>query len=536
MKPVHLSSTRGCIMKKLFQVMMLPILAFSPAHAITEQARPADAFVESIGIGDRFDWLWNDGKLSSARAAIDNLHIRHLRVGIAPESGDPNAYIDAVKSMASTLNAKLCIQSGFNTWGDMSRWLDRWRGYNGTYAVEGPNESFDVPTWASANGWTNVLGVQQQLWNYAHPKGMEVYAWTLGGPAAGYYGHTTDGGQNTDDFCDYLNFHPYHWYTRPGQNWVPNKMIGLWQNVQTPGTADARDFTGCIQGVRDMTGNQTKPYVSTEWGWCTNGNEWGVGMAYAKKYYPRAMFEAFNGNVHRSFLFSLTEYAGAGADYGLANSSDGSLRENGKGVANTIALLEEPGKTDYVTGTLSYTVTIDNTTNGHPRLNFADDHDVRNDEIHHTLLQKSNGVFYLVLWSDYDSHDGEDGWSQNATLTLAGGAGSVKAYLPVTNGVSVARDYGMVQAGGTVRLDGTSAIPDHPLILAISPGPTSVGNRPVGKPSMEGRVPRTELYTLRGRRVGGDTGSYLQLSRNLFVKITESNAGMGRGVMFLVIK
>jgi hypothetical protein len=426
-----------------------------------EQAKPADAFIESIGIGDRFDWLNDDGNLGKAQTALSSLKIRYVRMGIAAQSGS-STYITNTKNMASSLGVKLCVLTDIsNAWSIQKAWLDTWRGYAGTTAVEGPNEIGNNPT---------VAGIQQSIWNYAHPLGMEVYAWTLGAQA-GYYRTEgiSNGGATVDNYCDYLNFHPYHWYT---SNYTACKMNGLWQN----GDFDNLGFgtNGCINQVRTMAGDQNKPFVSTEFGWCINGLEEGVGINYAKKYVVRNCFENFNAGMHRGFIFSLTDYAGAGADYALASSANGSLNATGQTVANTISILQEPGKNTITTTSLNYSLTGISSTGGHPALSFpagVDDHNVLNDEIHHTLLQKSNGVYYLVLWCDYDSHNGEDGWAQNAALNLPSGASRVKAYLPM-NGTGFVKDYGAVAAGGAISLNTTNgtAIPDHPLILEITPG------------------------------------------------------------------
>ncbi|MBC7417458.1 MAG: hypothetical protein H7325_04810, partial [Pedobacter sp.] len=307
------------IFKSVFTILIL--LANLQIQA-QEQAKPADAFVETIGIGDRFDFLNDGGLLPKAQIALSSLKIRYLRIGIAAESGSPT-YIANAKSMASALGVKLCMVTDvYNTWSTQQAWLNTWRGYAGTYAVEGPNEVGNRPS---------VAALQQNIWNYAKPLGMDVYAWTLGAQA-GYYRKDgiANGGATVDDYCDYLNFHPYHWYTL---NYSACKMNGLWQN----GDFDNLGFGtgGCIEQVRAMANNPTKPFVSTEFGWCINGLEQGVGINFAKKYVVRNCFENFNAGMHRGFIFSLTEKAGATADYALASSATGALNATGQTIANT---------------------------------------------------------------------------------------------------------------------------------------------------------------------------------------------------------
>ena len=191
--------------KKTIMAILVPGLFGILGIQAQEQAKPADSFVESIGIGDRFDWLNDDGNLGNAQTALSSLKIRYVRVGISAESGS-STYIANTKNMASALGLKLCVVTEvYNTWSTQQAWLNTWRGYAGTTAVEGPNEVGNNPA---------VAGIQQSIWNYAHPLGMEVYAWTLGGQA-GYYRSDgiNNGGATVDNYCDYLNFHPYHCYT-----------------------------------------------------------------------------------------------------------------------------------------------------------------------------------------------------------------------------------------------------------------------------------------------------------------------------------
>ena len=56
-----------------------------------------------------------------------------------------------------------------------------------------------------------------------------------------------------------------------------------------------------------------------------------------------------------------------------------------------------------------------------------------------------------------------------AALTLPSGAARVRIFKPVSNGAKAVSTLGAVAAGGQVRLTGAVAIPDHPLIIEITP-------------------------------------------------------------------
>jgi len=116
-------------------------------------------------------------------------------------------------------------------------------------------------------------------------------------------------------------------------------------------------------------------------------------------------------------------------------------------------------------GSLDFALSVDS------GLKTEDNHDMRDDEIHHTLLQKRDKRFLLLLWADKDSQDGDKG-AENATLRLAAGASRVRIFKPVTNGAAPIATLGTVAPGGSVRLAGVIAIPDHPLLIEIVPAAT----------------------------------------------------------------
>jgi hypothetical protein len=229
-------------------------------------------------------------------------------------------------------------------------------------------------------------------------------------------------------------------------------MIGLWQDAETP------DKKGAVETVRRVMQNPQKRLVATEWGWSNapkEGDPFWVPEAARAKFYARSMLESFNAGLERSFLYSINSHL----NYNIRDGAK--LLPTGQAIADLITLTEDRGAT-FKAGKLDYSLSIDS------GMSTRDDHDLRNDEIHHTILQKRDGRFLLILWADKDSHNGDTG-SEPATLTLPAGAAQVRIFKPVTNGTTAVSTLGGVAANVKVRLTGDIAIPDHPLIIELTP-------------------------------------------------------------------
>jgi hypothetical protein len=123
---------------------------------------------------------------------------------------------------------------------------------------------------------------------------------------------------------------------------------------------------------------------------------------------------------------------------------------------NLIDLVEEPGAANFAAGSLDYTLSSAGDTS----------------KLHHTLLEKSNGTFYLMLWQEvlsYDSAAKTNIITPDLAVTLSlTGAFNVKTYLP---GSSI--DPTGTQSGVTSL---NLAVPDQVLLVELTavPEPGSV--------------------------------------------------------------
>jgi hypothetical protein len=140
--------------------------------------------------------------------------------------------------------------------------------------------------------------------------------------------------------------------------------------------------------------NGSRPYVITETGYhtavaATKGGHPGVSELAMGKYLPRLFFEYWNAGIRRTYQY---EFIDEGTDPSDPEQHFGLLRNDGSpkpaftALKNLIALLGDSGH-PVTLGSLSYSLTGASAA------------------VHHTLLEKADGRFYLVLWQEVASYD-----------------------------------------------------------------------------------------------------------------------------------
>ncbi|MGK7902423.1 MAG: hypothetical protein AB4352_13595 [Hormoscilla sp.] len=138
---------------------------------------------------------------------------------------------------------------------------------------------------------------------------------------------------------------------------------------------------------------ETKPIVATESGWHNATDDEkalhpGVSERASGKYVPRLYLEYFNRGIDRAFIYELIDEwdrKNQESNFGLLRN-DGSPKPAFKALKNLITLLSDPGDS-FSPGYLDYALSGDTK------------------DIHHTLLQKRDGRFYLILWQEVSSFD-----------------------------------------------------------------------------------------------------------------------------------
>jgi hypothetical protein len=196
----------------------------------------------------------------------------------------------------------------------------------------------------------------------------------------------------------------------------------------------------------------TKPLAVTETGYhnCPTCFGNGVSERASGKYYSRLWFEYFNRGVVRTNAYELIDQGISTSDreknWGLLRN-DGTPKPQFTATKNLITLLQDRGSS-CSPGSLEYTLSGDLTT-----------------QVHHTLLQKCDGRFYLALWQEVSvwntsSKADVSNADRAISLTLSRPAGAINVYRPVSG-------TGKVASGAGTSI--TVRVPDEVLLVEIVP-------------------------------------------------------------------
>ena len=211
-----------------------------------------------------------------------------------------------------------------------------------------------------------------------------------------------------------------------------------------------------------------KSLMVTETGYQTGQNKEGnqrVSLAASGKYAPRLFLENFNRGILRSFWYELINQGeaddqGQESNFGLLNH-DFSLKPSGLAVKNLIALL---GESKYNATARQWE--LPNPAFKPGALDFTFSGDVAN--VHSTLLQKSDGRFYLCLWQEVASYNHDNAVEADiavvpvkVSLQLAAPIASAALYSPTRD----AKATRLAVAGNRIEL----SVPDEVVVVEVTP-------------------------------------------------------------------
>jgi len=365
----------------------------------SETARTTESFVDSIGVCTH--WGYGDTPYGYAYAqvkkALVDSGIRHLRDGFhghieelarlgvrstvvaEPDAGSPAQLRDRIKAVNQKLPA-----------------VD---------AVEGPNEPDlfwvkNKKTYQGKGFPEGVVSFQKDLYSTLKgdpaTKNLTVIGPALGktyDPGGGFPNPFTSG--LLTDSVDWGNFHPY-----PGGNpfSVPFSY-GTLSKYYWSGTfpsANLDEFPYALNTYRPAFA--PKPMCATETGYSTFYD--GQSEAVHAKYIPRLFAEYFRLGIKRTYSY---EFIDEFADEAGTNREAhfGLLRRNltpkpaYTAIRNLIQLLGEPKiQVGFRPGKLDFQLDVK------PSGDYT-----KTQYVHHLLLQKSNGDFYLLLWHEISNED-----------------------------------------------------------------------------------------------------------------------------------
>jgi hypothetical protein len=203
-----------------------------------------------------------------------------------------------------------------------------------------------------------------------------------------------------------------------------------------------------IPAARTLCGY--KPIVATESGYHNATNVYGISEKAAAKYLPRMFLEYFNRGIYRTYSYELIDLKpNPAADkpefkYGLLRN-DGLPKPAFTTIKNAIALLKDTDESFPLQS-----------------LNYALKGNINN--VHHTLLQKHDGTFYLILWQEvlsYNVKKKTDILVSDRSLNLILKTSITRAviYQP-TNSINAIAQY---MNPKTLEIK----VPDYPLVIKL---------------------------------------------------------------------
>ncbi len=409
-------------------------------------ARPADALVDSIGVNIHVSYTDTSyGRFSEWKSLLVDSGIRHVRDGLN-DMGTTSYFYNRLKELAAAGVRLTAIPGRGNTPANTITIADR-MGPDVIEAFEGQNEIINI---YNANRNPAAARTYHQGW-YNAVKSSSVYG------DRPVYAPTFVGGNGSADelgdltsFIDYGTLHSYA-YIRP--------------------TTPSFNISG--EGAAAEAISRDRAQVITETGFNSAANKkdkQNLTPTGHGKYIPRTIFEGFNAGSNRSFL------------YELLDQWDDAPNTNPEGQYGLIerqgsAFVAKPGYTALKN--LTAVLKDASFSSSEARWNPAEftpgqlDFDLSGQtaNVHSTLLQKSDGKFYLALWQDAVSvnNSGSDSTriadvnvpAANVTLKLNTPTSGVRIINPLTGSGGTAAAI----SNGRVSL----SIPDSVILVEITP-------------------------------------------------------------------
>jgi len=400
--------------RKAFACVALLTLCFiAAAHpgSVGEKAVSADAFVNSLGVNVHLHFADTSyGNFAAVEKALKDLGVRHIRDGLVDTQWTP--YYDRLNELGRSGIKAILITSPKESAAVLAAYPQHVA--DSFEAYEGPNE-YDL---SGDKDWSGTLNAFVSVLYQAVNDGSSVAAGASrtsrsAPPATGNPPKTpsasatatppkapaglqvaTSGSRTakypvvapsltqpasfpkvagTGQFADFANLHNYFGGRNPGTpGWGANGYGSYPWNLNLAASA----WPG-------------KPVYTTETGYFNDvATLTGVPEVVSGKYMPRLFFEQWMHGIQRTYVYELVDLHAGGAgsnSYGLLHS-DFSPKPAFTAVRGLIGLLADPGPS-FVPGNLDFTLSGDLT------------------DVHHLLLQRRNGTFFLAIWIEQLGYD-----------------------------------------------------------------------------------------------------------------------------------
>jgi hypothetical protein len=414
----------------------------SVAAGAATVAKPSESFVESIGVNVHTSYTDTPyyAQFETVKERLNELGIRHIRDGLVLGASAQRKKLNelaqaGVKSTLILGDPRNGLSGLDELVSDVETELP-----DAVDAVEGPNE------WSTSGDseWElHLIAYQERLYQDIKAS-ASLSQLPVIGPSI-VHGDQQELG-DVSAFLDYGNIHSY-----PEGN-PPEYRMGL--NVE-----------------RAKYNSGSKPIMATETGY-TNALNWTptgpgenkpISEEGAAVYMPRLFFEYFIRHIARTFSYELVdqrpdpELNDREEHFGLLRN-DLSRKPAFMALRNTIEILEDPGPA-FSPGALAFSLDDEGTA-----------------ILHHTLLEKRDGTFYLALWRlesvwDPDKKEALGAPSEPVTVHLESGAKSYSVYAPTLSSAPVST---VSQPTESMTVDVGSEV----VILELTPEPPPMPEPP----------------------------------------------------------
>lgn len=359
-------------------------LALAPLGAAQAQvaARPADSFVESIGVNTHWEY-GSYANYAGLKTLLGASGIRYVRDGSSPNIRTK------LNDLYATYGIRTNVLLGRRFPGPWPKPLDPSqitaeltdiKGITpaAVVSLEDPNE-YDISHGGEESNWvtkikTYTVDVHTKVKADAALRTLPLIGPSFTSPGA------YQGVGNLDSWIDYANIHLYQSWRHPGNGgWGDNGYGSIpWALTYLAGPQ-----TPAGKPVQSTECGYHNDYGRTENGYVVE-NE-GISEEAEGKYTARMFAEFFRQGIVRSFKYELLNQGTGYKEnvFGLLRN-DLTEKPSYRAVKNLIAVLADPGAS-FTPASLAYTLT-GNTAN-----------------VRQVLLQKRNGDFYLLLWQEVPS-------------------------------------------------------------------------------------------------------------------------------------
>lgn len=396
-----------------------------------EQARQADAFVDSIGINTHLHYTDTAyGNFSGViKPRLAELGIRHIRDGIV----DDATKLARLRELNRDLGIRSCLIASPRTQtAAQAQAYIKTLGPALVTMVEGENE----PNLNLGSNWVALTRSHQRALFAAFNNDAATRDVLIAGPSP--TNNTGDLG-NLTDALDFGNIHNYYGGHHPES--------GGW------GGDGYGSVTWSLNSLASPVSG-SKPVIATETGYHNSINTLhdhrGTDAAIVGRYMPRLFLYHFNRGIVRSYPYELIDERNDTTDpeasFGLLQS-DGTPKPAFTSTKNLISALKDPG-VSFAAGTLDFTLTGGSS------------------DLQHTLLQKRDGTWYVALWRGLPSWNADtlstiSVASQTITVRVSPDIVSANTYRPGTGTTWTARAI----TNGAVTL----SIDDQVTLLRLTP-------------------------------------------------------------------